>query len=212
MNASPSRRRAAPLILCLLCLVGALGGCRLPQRSPAPRTWLLSPAAGAPESEVFSVTLGVGPIEFPKYLDRPEIIERVGPNQLRANGYDVWGESLRTNFQDILSYNISVLVPGLAVADFPWKGPTQVDYRLAVIVSRFDHDVPSGAVVLDVGWGLQPVSGGKSLESRTLVIREPAEGPGPAAITAAMSRAVATLSREIATGLAALPELDRAAP
>ena len=211
MNASPLRR-AAPLILCLLCLVAALGGCRLPQKSPPPRTWLLSPVAGAPDSDAFSLSLGVGPVDFPKYLDRREIIERVGPNELRANEYEVWGESLQTNFQDTLSYNISVLVPGLGVVGFPWKGPVQVDYRLSMVVSRFDHDVPSGAIVLEAAWGLRRVSGGESLARRTRTIREPVQGSGYAAITAAMSRAVETQSREIAMTLAKLPELHRAAP
>ena len=211
MNVTPIRR-AALAILCLLCLAGVLGGCRLPKQSAPPRTWLLSPIPGTAHPDERSVSLGVGPVEFPQYLDRPEIMERVGPNELRANQFEVWGESLSANFNDTLSYNLSVLVPGLSVVGFPWKGPAQVDYRLSMIVSRFDHDVASGAIVLDAGWGLRRPSGGKSLARGVRVIREPVQGSGYAAITAAMSRAVGALSREIATGLAALPEFRPTTP
>ena len=211
MKASPLRR-AAPLLLCLLCLAGALDGCRLPKRSSPPRPWLLSPIAGAPDSDGFAVALGLGPVEFPEYLNRREIIERIGPNELRANEFEVWGESLRTNFQDTLSYNLSVLVPGLSVVSFPWKGPTKVDYRLSMDVSRFDHDLPRGVIILDATWGLQRASGATRLVTRSRGIRESVEGQGYAAITAAMSRALVVLSREIATGLAAIPELRRPTP
>jgi hypothetical protein len=165
--------------------------------------------AGDPKSDEFLAALGVGPVEFPEYLNRPEIIERVGPNELRAHEFEVWGESLRSSFQDTLSYNLSLLVPSLAVVEFPWKGPTEVSYRLLIIVSRFEHDVPSGAIVLDASWSLRRASASKGLAVRTRVLREPVQGEGFAAITAAMSRAVEALSREIATGLGALPEMRK---
>ena len=172
-----------------------------------PRPWLLAPMPGTPDSAELSATLGLGPIEFPEYLNRRAIVERVGPTELRENDFEIWGESLRTNFRDTLASNLALLVPGLAVAQFPWSGLSRVDYRLTMAVSRFEHDIPSGAIVLEVGWTLHRASETRSLMRKRQLFREPVEGKGFEAITTAMSRTLATLSREIATSLSTLPEL-----
>ena len=164
MRAVPSWR-AAPALLCLLSLAGVQACGAVRARSVPPRPWLLSSMApgAAANLDALPASLGVGPVVFPEYLNRPEIVARVGANELRANEFEVWGESLRTSFRDTLSYNLSVLVPGLAVVTFPWRGAEDVDYRLAISVARFEHDVPSGAVVLDAGWVLRRSGGGPSL-------------------------------------------------
>ncbi len=196
-------RPSLALLVAALLGVGCLG---LPRESEPVQYWLLSPVEGAPGDQKVSISVGVGPFEFPEYLNRLEIVQRAGPNQLSVSEFDRWGEPLAQTFQDILATNLQILVPGVTAVRFPWKGARQVEYRLAMVVSRFEVDIPSGAAVLDASWGLSRISGGEGVGGGRANLREPVQGEGHAAKAAAMSRALATLSRDVGERLAALRE------
>ena len=70
------------ILLCLAC-----GGCASPQPS---RFYFLSstadaPSPGAASSPKVEGTILVGPVEFPGYLDRPQIVTRSGPNEYESD-------------------------------------------------------------------------------------------------------------------------------
>jgi uncharacterized lipoprotein YmbA len=199
-----SQRRITLASLGLLVLTTfALGACRLPRQSQTPRHWVLTPIeAVRPVSEIRK-SVGVGPVGFPDYLERHGVVRRSGANQLQVAQFDLWGQSLRENFTQVLARNLEILVPGVAAVSFPWKGPGQdLAYRVVVDVDRFDAG-PDDHVALDALWTLHRgtstawVAGGRN------AIRVPVEGEGTAAIVAAMSQAVGRLSREIAPHLGA---------
>jgi uncharacterized lipoprotein YmbA len=183
----------------------ALSACRLPRQSQTPRYWMLAPIEGArPVSEI-ERTVGVGPVEFPNYLDRDSVVRRTSSNQLHVADFELWGHSLRENFTRVLGRNLEILVPGVAAVSFPWKGLDQdLAYRVVVGVDRFDAG-PDDHVALDAVWALhRGVSSGRVASGRT-AIRVPVQGEGYPAIVAAMSQAVGTLSREIAPHLEGAP-------
>ena len=47
--------------------------------------------------------LGIGPIKFPGYLDRQEIITRRGENRFMMSEHDRWAEPLEENFTRVLA-------------------------------------------------------------------------------------------------------------
>jgi uncharacterized lipoprotein YmbA len=181
----------------------ALSACRLPRQSQTPRHWMLAPIEGARSGSEIERTVGVGPVEFPDYLDRDNVVRRTSSNQLHVAEFELWGQSLRQNFTQVLGRNLEMLVPGVGAVSFPWKGPDQdLANRVVVEVDRFDAG-PDDHVELDAVWALhRGVSSGRVASGRT-AIRVPVQGEGYAAIVAAMSQAVATLSREIAPHLEA---------
>lgn len=194
--------------LLLLTCLGALAGCRWPGESAPTRHWLLSSSAGTRATETFVVSVGIGPVQLPDYLNRAELIERVGPNELLAHNFDLWAERLDVNFRDVLADDLASLVPGIAVVPFPWKGPAAVEYRLAVLVSRFEFDQARNEVVLIGGWGLSQAAGARiASEGQTIIL--PVEGNDIEAITAGMSLAVREFAKSIATELQAVPELQK---
>jgi uncharacterized lipoprotein YmbA len=181
-------------------------GCRGLAPSSAPNTyWLLSPIEGTPADAPLRTAVGVGPLEFPNYLDRLEVVRRSGPNQLSVSEFARWGESLQKSFEDVLAQNLEILVPGTSAVRFPWKGSRQVDYRLSMVVSRFEVDIPTAAAALDASWSLTRVPRGERLGGGRVSIREPLQGKGHAAGSGAMSRGLAGLSRDIAALLEGLP-------
>jgi uncharacterized lipoprotein YmbA len=198
------RRTTGLLSLGLLLLTAfALGACRLPRQSETPRYWMLAPIEGAAPASEIERSVGVGPVEFPAYLDRPNVVRRTSSNELHVAKFEIWGQSLRQNFTQVLGRNLEILVPGLAAVSFPWKGPDQnLAYRLVVQVDRFDAG-PDDQVALDAAWALHHGTSSGWIAGGRTALRVPVQGEGYAAIVAAMSQAVAALSREIAPHLEA---------
>ena len=110
-----------------------VGACRLPKQSQTPRHWMLTPIEGARPVAEIERSVGVGPVEFPEYLDRHSVVRRTSPNQLDVAEFELWGQSLQANFTQVLGQNLEILVPGVVAVAFPWKGPDQkLAYRLVV--------------------------------------------------------------------------------
>jgi uncharacterized lipoprotein YmbA len=185
----------------LVLTVFTVGACRLPRQSQLPRYWMLAPIEGAQPVSEIERSVGVGPVEFPDYLDRLSVVRRTSSNQLHVAEFELWGQSLRENFTQVLGRNLEILAPGVVAVSFPWKGPDQkLAYRVVVEVDRFDAG-PDDQVALDAAWALhRGVSAGWIAGGRT-AIRVPAQGEGYSAIVAAMSEAAGALSREIAPHL-----------
>jgi hypothetical protein len=55
-------------------------------------------------------SLGIGPIRFPGYLDRQEMVTRTAPNRIDLSENDRWAEPLEANFARTLSQNLSSLL------------------------------------------------------------------------------------------------------
>jgi uncharacterized lipoprotein YmbA len=156
-----------------------------------------------PVSEI-ERSVGVGPVELPEYLDRFSVVRRTSANQLHVAEFELWGQSLRENFTQVLGRNLEILVPGVVSVPFPWKGPDQnLAYRVVVKVDRFDAG-PDDHVALDCAWALHRGTSAGWIAGGRTAIREPVQGESYSAIVAAMSQAVGALSREIA------PHLDGA--
>ena len=84
------------------------------------------------------VTVGIGPIEIPDYLDRPQIVTRTAQNELAQAEFERWAGSLKTDIARVLVENLSVLLPPDQVSVVPWTRGGPLQYRVAVDVTRFD--------------------------------------------------------------------------
>ena len=184
---------------CLLA-IAALAACRLPRESPSPRFWVLTPVDAPVSDGPVTRTVGVGPVDLPAYLDRAAVVTRAGP-RLDVAAYDLWGQPLAENVTAVLGRNLESLVPGTAVQLFPWNVATaDLDQRVTVQFTRFEADA-DGAVHLEATWEVRSGGGPKQLASGRAAIREPISGSSVEETTAAMSRALGQLSREIAARL-----------
>ena len=66
------------------------------------------------------LSLGVGPIELPDYLDRFSIATRSEANRVTYAENDRWAESLGGNVQRVLAADLSVLLYTERISLFPW--------------------------------------------------------------------------------------------
>jgi uncharacterized lipoprotein YmbA len=182
-------------------MLPVLTGCAT---APPSKFFILSPvtADAAAQPAGTATAIGVGPVNLPKYLDRPQIAVRSGANELDYNETHRWAGTLQDNVTDVLAENLALLVPTDKVSVFPWGRSTTIDYQVVAEISRFDADA-SGNVVLSANWKLLREETREIVAQDRTVFTEPVGGTGYAEIVAAQSRTLAALSREIAAAIRA---------
>jgi uncharacterized protein len=195
----------AVLITSLIMLTGCIG-LQQPSRfyvlsaqsSPEPASTAAAVAAGTP-----SLAIGLGPVTLPKYLDRPQIMTRTSPYELRFAEFDRWAEPLEINFSRVLGEHLSGQIPTDRLALFPWPRNTSIDYQVTVEVTEFygQMDGQSSLVAL---WSIFRGEGKEELLRRKSGFSAPAGRQDYGAVVAAMSQTVADLGREIAGALRTL--------
>ncbi len=189
-------RGSAGLIMILL--MGTLVGC---SRTAPARFYTLSDMPGAELKAPASrgkpcITLGIGPVEVPEYLDRPQIVTQVNANQLQLGDFDQWAEPLGKSVMRTLADNLATLLCVEEIVYYPGES-AGVDYQVVVTVTRF-HGLTDGTVALSAQWQVKEGAGGKVVARNRAAIRKAIEGDGYSALAAAHSSALAELSREIA--------------
>jgi len=188
------KKKLIGLRVVLLAAGLALAGCS----SPPTRFYVLAalPAGQPASSTGAEIAVGVGPVDLPEYLDRPQIVTRTGQNELNLADFERWGEALKDNASEVLAENLAVLLPSKKVSVYPWKRSVSVNYQLVVKIIRFDH-TEGGETVLRTRWSLLNKDGAGLLARESRYVESPA-GEGYANTVAAMNRALAQFSREVA--------------
>ena len=146
----------------------------------------------------------VGPIQFPEYLDRAEVVTRSSTNKITLSEFDLWAGSLAEDFNRTLVENLSVLLPTESVFVYPRLRPGSAKFQITLDVIRFDGSL-GGDVSLIARWAILEGKERKVLFARKSTIIEPSGAQGYEAMVAANSRALEKLSREIAEAIKALP-------
>lgn len=182
-----------------LALSACVGGPSEPSRFYV----LSSPADLAVAEKRGDVTLGVGPVKLPPHLDRTQIVTQTTRHRLNVRELDQWAEPLKDGVTRVLAQNLSRLADTDGVFQFPWRRPITVEYQIAIDVQQFDTDA-QGNSVLTARWDLIRGDGRELIHSQTSSFKNKVAGPGMEPVVAAMSANLTELSREIATGVAAL--------
>jgi uncharacterized protein len=189
----------------LLCAVVPLGFAAC--RSEPTNFYLLTPVQDADDgSDTQSAAgpwIGVGPIEVPSYLDRPQIVLQTTAGAVTMGEFDRWAEPLRDGISRVLGENLAVLVPTNRVTTFPWRRATAIDYQVVVQLIALDADT-EGNVFLAARWAVMGPGGNVELLRSQTRLTHPSDSKNYADIVIAMSRTVASLAGEIADGIKSL--------
>ena len=198
-------------VMITLGLIGlSLAGCSslLPKPKPNPsKIFVLFSPIEATERQNSDpsgqISLGVGPVRLPGYLDRREILTRVAQSRLDVSQNDRWAEPLDENLTHVLAQNLSVLLGSDAVISSPWpivKGP---NYRVTVEVLQFECNSAREAR-LSVRWWVIHRNDTGAAEVKESHLTRAATDRSTDASVAALSETVADLSRQIAQAVIAL--------
>lgn len=205
--------RALALLFAALALAGCVG------KTPPSKFYLMSSmldAGAALDDRVpaEALVIGVGPVEMPKYLDRPQIVMRSNVNELALDEFHRWaGQSPQAGFTRALAENLGVLLHTNHINFHPWQRATPIDVQVAVVVLRFDADA-DGRVTLRALWKLLRDDSREQLLSRggTDFVESTGRTGNYSAVVSAQSRAVEQLSRAIAADIQGLRKQGRLHP
>jgi uncharacterized lipoprotein YmbA len=160
-----------------------------------------APPASAGQRDL---TLGVGPVTVPPYLDRSQIVTRTSRAKLALADFDQWAGPLADTIARVLAENLALLIPTERVVPFPWPRTIEPDYQVTVEVLQFDRG-PKGEVVLAARWSLLDATG-KELVMRTSRVSLAAGGSDYEATVTTMGRALEALSRDMVAALLAIAQ------
>jgi uncharacterized lipoprotein YmbA len=188
------------------------GGCKPNAREV--KFYLLQPgsrseALAAVTESASPALIGLGPVDIPAYLDRPQIVTGNAGAELQLAEYHRWAEPLRDTIARVLAENLSLSMPASHVLAFPWNRAVNPDFQVVVTVARFHVDA-DGASELKADWSI--LRQGKPVLIKAFQTRTVAAGTDYAAKVAAQSRALATFGEEIAAGLKAAADTRQAMP
>jgi uncharacterized lipoprotein YmbA len=191
-----------PIFFGLACL--CVSGCINFSPTPDPsRFFTLTPLPRSEESrerdtnQTNSLFLGVGPIGFPAYLDREQIVTRISQNRLDISENDRWVEPLEENFSRVFSQNLALLLRGARVVRYPWQNSQRPAYQIQMEVLRFEP-IGRQEVELLARWAVVDASNKKSLVVKESRMTRKTKTKSTEASVAALSEALDDLSREIA--------------
>jgi uncharacterized lipoprotein YmbA len=150
------------------------------------------------------LTLVVGPVTVPPYLDRPQIVTRTSRAKLVLADFDQWAAPLADTIARVLAEDLALVIPTERVVLYPWPRTIDPDYQIAVEVLQFDRG-SGNQVVLAARWSLLDRDG-KELVMRTSRISQAAGGADYEATVTAMGRTLEVLAQDMATTLRSMPQ------
>jgi uncharacterized lipoprotein YmbA len=149
------------------------------------------------------VTIGIGSIEIPDYLDRSQMVTRSSRNELKVDEFNRWAGSLKENISLVLAENLSLLLSTDRVFAHPRVPDDAVNYWVHVEIIHLDA-VPGNMVTMKAHWTILGDHGKKECITRTSECTEKIRGDSYDMMAETMGRTFEKLSREIASEIAKL--------
>lgn len=144
-------------------------------------------------------TILIASITIPDLVDRPQMVVRNGDNRVEILDTQRWALPLKSEVGRVLAAYLArdartakVFLHGQGIGG-------EADYRVTVDIQRFDSE-PGTAVSLEALWTLRRKGMTAPVTGRSAV-REAVQGDAPGALAAAHGRALARISRDIATAI-----------
>ncbi len=185
------------------------GGCSsILAPRPDPTRFYIVSASNAPvvaKPGTNALVIGLGPIAFPDYLARTDIVTRTADNKVDIAPEARWTEALDVSFKRVLASDLSASLGGAHVVAFPWFGTgPDVAYRIEVTVDRFECD-GQGSAHLVAQWSIIKGADGETLYSSSSTISVPGAAGDYAAMAATLSKAEAQFAGQLAASVERLP-------
>jgi uncharacterized protein len=183
------------LLTAVLLMLVASGGC---STSPKSSFYTLSAAAPLESGRAATppVYIAVDAVTIPELVDRPQFVLRTGATQVKIDEFARWADPLGAQISRVLAADLAQAVPGALVSGYPQRLDSAQTYHVWVDVQSFES-TPGEMASVVVLWSVRPPKLGAVVTGRTIA-HEPARAPGYDALVDAHSRALATVSNDIA--------------
>jgi uncharacterized protein len=184
-------------------LLTLLAGCLAPQADHS-NLFVLTASERRRGPEV-PISVSVGPVALPDYLDRAQLVTREGENRIALAETDRWGEPLANGIARTLRLDLAADLGRERVVARHGKA----DAVISIEVQRFERTA-SNAIELWAHWWVREADSGAALADRESQIRLPIGGTDTGAAVASLSRALAEMSHDMALAIRDIaPQLAR---
>ncbi|MFL9991056.1 PqiC family protein [Paraburkholderia sediminicola] len=185
------------LTVAVALALAALCGCASSPKSDFYTLSAAAPQTGNPPAVPIAVLIGV--VTVPDLVDRPQIVVRSGDNTVDIDEFARWADPLKSQIPRVVRADLGQLLNSSMVSTYPMGGDSASAYRVQLDIQRFDAAL-GDAVTVDVLWSVAPPGKKPPLSGRSTV-HEPCTGAGFDGVVAAYSRALGTVSRDIAVAI-----------
>ena len=189
--------RAGLLVALSALVLGCLG------RSPSVRHYTMSPRAGQ-ASGAIGGAVGLGPVSFPRHLERPQIVTRTSGAQLSFDEYNRWAGGFESNVVRVLADDLASRTGTPVVVDRS-SSPLAIAYQVAVDIDEFEGR-PGEQLVLRARFVTRERTGQKRVWTDESTVRQPIAGSDVESLVSAHDAALAQLADAIALRLASVSQ------
>jgi len=182
-------------LIVILTAFTCLFGCA---HSTPSRFYTLS-AMAKPTEAKFPHAISVGPVLIPPVVDRPQMVTRLGQNQVKFDEFNRWAVPLQKDTVRVIAENLAVKLGFPRITVFPQTPPDASAVRITVDFRTFESSGDK-IVTIDALWTIRTSGEYKNLTRRT-TYQESWKGAGYDDQVNAYSRALEKLSNDIALAL-----------
>ena len=157
------------------------------------------------------IAVGVGPVNLPPYLDRPQIVVRGTGHKLELSEFNRWSEPLTDSILRVIVVSLSNKLESTRIYQIPRRNKTiPLEFRIEIDIARFDGML-GGDALLVARWTLYGQEEA-ALVTKVSIISESSVAEGSAgsessgevnfeSLIAAQNRCLQKLSLEIVDGI-----------
>lgn len=181
------------LCLGLALLLAGCGGAR-------EKSYRLSASeAASTGGSASGLSVVVGPVSLPSYIDRAELVFASGSNEFQVPSDALWLGSLKENISRTVAADLGGILRSRNVRS-SLDGGARGSSRVALTVKQF-HGISGQEAILDLSWRIQSGASGQTISRHNGSFREPIVGDGYEPLVQAQSRLLEQASRAIAGSL-----------
>ena len=155
---------------------------------------------GAAPVRATGISVGLGPVALPGYIDRAELVFQDGANQFQVPPSARWTGTLQENVLNALREDVGRRLDTGNVLTYPFPPGVTIRYQVAIDVREF-HAISGGNAILECSWRIVDPDGGRVISRHNGSYQEPISGNGYDSVVAAESRLLAQLADGIAQSL-----------
>jgi len=192
-------KRFIKLVL-FVFLVFAISGC-LGAPKPPPDYYLLDPGPpGKFTGLEHGVAIGIGPFSMTPHLNRLQIVTRESNTRLKMSEAHQWAAPFKDIIWNVLAINLAKELNTNRIYEVPSRQKRTLAFRVGIDILRLEGPL-GGDVELLSRWIISSGDGKKELVSKISRFLESTRIDDYEAYVEAQSRALTTLSKEIAAAM-----------
>lgn len=174
-----------------------VSSCSLGRKSAPSQFYVLDQKAeGIVEENLNDLRMGIGPIDIPGYIDRPQIVTKTESAELQLAEFERWAEPMGEMFTRTLAENIKAITDSQRIHSYPWLPNLEIDYRINAKVIKFENNA-KGDALLAVHWQLINTNDKSIVKNIDSEFNAHAKDASYPARVAALNDALAQFAQEI---------------